>query len=310
MAKRKSNRGIGCFIVLAILFFVGKALLREAIVAYDSQNQSYHTTEDTDDDNDNLTSLDQADEDILKLASASDKVDYDSISPCHTATEVIKHAHQWENLQSHGFESRSKIHTAQACIAEYKREHFSQSSYTEHYWGKVYQFLVEIDQTKMPEVYEMFDQIGKDNNLNYNDFAEMVVTFVQEIPYVLIHPNSCEKDAEVGGFSKTYHEEGRPCLSNKKYGIQSPSEFMFNLKGDCDTRAVFAYLVLRHFGYDAVVFCSERHAMLGINVAGHGNYLPYDGKKYYFWETTGKGWVIGTIPPEYQSDNWEIALAN
>ena len=32
----------------------------------------------------------------------------------------------------------------------------------------------------------MYDKIGKEQNLNFNQFADMVVTSIQWIPYVLV----------------------------------------------------------------------------------------------------------------------------
>lgn len=34
-----------------------------------------------------------------------------------------------------------------------------------------------------------------------------------------------------------------------------------------------------------------------------GYYWEYDGRKYYYIETTGVGWGIGDLPDEYKDDS-------
>ena len=45
------------------------------------------------------------------------------------------------------------------------------------------------------------------------------------------------------------------------------------------------------------------HSMIGINLPMYGKYKMISGKKYYFWETTSKGFTAGVLPP----DNWNIS---
>ena len=95
------------------------------------------------------------------------------------------------------------------------------------------------------------------------------------------------------------------------YGLYSPSEFIWQLKGDCDTRTVLLYSMLQNMGFDAVIFISSQyaHSMLGVDVPSSGDYLRHKGVNYYFWETTSKGWVPGALPPDMQQlAYWEVAL--
>ena len=68
-------------------------------------------------------------------------------------------------------------------------------------------------------------------------------------------------------------------------------------------------IILRRLGYDAVMFHSSHyaHAMVGINLNAAGAYKTYNGKKYYFIETTYPSWQIGAIPPEMNNvSNWRV----
>lgn len=230
-------------------------------------------------------------------------------APCNTEQRQLTHYRQkWESDQQK-YQANFRADIWQGCRSEALRENIILQDLDEqHIWGGIYAILAKNDIEHLEEVYKVFSDLQDKYKLDYQAFAEMVISFVQYQPYVLVHPDNCEKDRQRNTFSEDYHDSGQVCLPYKRFGLQAPSEFMYNLQGDCDTRALFLYTVLSHFGYDVVILGSDRHAMLGINMPGQGHYLVYKGRKYYFWETTGTGWVIGAIPPIYQNDRWEITL--
>jgi len=143
----------------------------------------------------------------------------------------------------------------------------------------------------------------------------MVVTFIQEIPYYLVHEESCEKAISSGNdFLVTYHREGKPCLPNISGGVQSPYEFLHNLKGDCDTRSLLGYSILSKLNISSSVWVSDLygHSILGIAVpTGYGLYKEINGIKHYGVELTAKGYRIGMVSPEQaRPNNWDITLHN
>jgi hypothetical protein len=234
----------------------------------------------------------------------------DAPNPCESKVEAVVYHQKWQNLGNQNFTGAYLLDTEEACNAHKNREELPEPTGTETapYYGAVYKALAQYDQPKMQKVYEMFGKVRTQKKLNSAQFAEMVVTFIQNIPYVLVHPNTCQDVIKNGGFMAEYHQENKPCLANIRFGLASPSEFMYHQKGDCDTRALLAYLVLTHFGYDAAVLVSSTHSMLGLNVPSSGRYLTRKGKKYYFWETTNTGYALGIVAPNYQRDQWNFAL--
>lgn len=89
-------------------------------------------------------------------------------------------------------------------------------------------------------------------------------------------------------------------------------EFLHTLKGDCDTRTVLLYGLLKGLGYSPKIANSEfyLHSMLLLDIPSRGEYLVENGKRYYFWETTAAGWQSGQLPPRFsQKKHWEIVLA-
>lgn len=80
--------------------------------------------------------------------------------------------------------------------------------------------------------------------------------------------------------------------------------------GDCDTKSLLLYVMLEKFGYDCVILWSQhyKHAMLGIYDGGSGEYKSYDGRKYYFVETTYPGWAVGQLPPKWDNTRYWYAI--
>jgi hypothetical protein len=183
-------------------------------------------------------------------------------------------------------------------------------------WGTVYENCFSKDQILLPALYQMFDKLKSQKRPDEKQFAEMVGAFVQRIPYVLVHDQTCEelmRAAPNDEFIQEYHREGKQCLQNCKYGLQAPAEFGFNLKGDCDTRALLAYTILDHYGYNVAMLTSDvyGHAILGIGLPYQGLYKSYKGVRYYTWELTAKDWQPGLLAPQLsEMSNWEISNIN
>jgi hypothetical protein len=69
-----------------------------------------------------------------------------------------------------------------------------------------------------------------------------------------------------------------------------PLAAAYGAKGDCDSRAVVAAIVLERLGIDSILMVSREysHAMLGVDVPGGGQRFDFNGKKYLVGETTTK----------------------
>ena len=182
------------------------------------------------------------------------------------------------------------------------------------YWHDIYQSLVHQNSGYLNEVLRQYSEIGKKYKLNRKQFADMVVTSVQSIPYYLVHDLSHEEaDKLYGGFIKDWHSKGGLCVEKMKFGILSPSEFMATFKGDCDTRSVLLFHILSRFGYDVVILASDQysHAIIGLSGNYRGLHKTYRGIKYFAWETTVTGWVPGTLDRSNNNMNyWDIVLTN
>jgi len=197
---------------------------------------------------------------------------------------------------------------------KFKESMNNYSSSTE-FFTRFYNSLYRMDDEKINQVAKIFSDSAIKKNMNPLQTAEMVVTFIQEIPYYLVHEESCEKAISSGNdFLVTYHREGKPCLPNISGGVQSPYEFLHNLKGDCDTRSLLGYSILSKLNISSSVWVSDLygHSIMGIAVpTGHGLYKEINGVKHYGVELTAKGYRIGMVSPEQaRPNNWDITLHN
>lgn len=178
------------------------------------------------------------------------------------------------------------------------------------YNGVVYS-LKHFDQSRLNLLYATFDSIRTRNNLNEKQFAEMIVSCIQDIPYTLILDNDCNAQLYDDAFIQGYIKNGGNCEGYIRYGLYSPVEFSGNLLGDCDTRTLLLYTILSHFNYDVAMLGSDiyRHSLLAINLPYSGISKIIQGKNYVLWETTAPDLRPGEIPLEISNtDNWQVNL--
>jgi hypothetical protein len=183
------------------------------------------------------------------------------------------------------------------------------------FYAQFYKGLSTMDREKIKNVAAIFRDSAQRKNLNQFEVSEMVVTFIQEIPYFLIHDGSCQQAVENGNdFMQSYHLQRKPCLPNIKGGVQSPYEFLHNLKGDCDTRSLLGFAILTELKIPSSVWISDvyGHSILGVGLpVGHGIYKTIEGIKHYGVELTAKGYRLGMVAPENaRALNWDIAIFN
>ena len=104
-------------------------------------------------------------------------------------------------------------------------------------------------------------------------------------------------------------------VQNLKYETEAgeypkyPVETLFDKGGDCEDTAILTAALLQSMGYDAVLLRfspvtegGAGHMAVGVAVTGvsGGRSYSYDGKTYYYLETTSP-WPVGEIPPEILS---------
>lgn len=172
--------------------------------------------------------------------------------------------------------------------------------------------LSQQDINKLAGVYQLFDSLKAINNIDSVRFAEIIVSFVQDIPYSLVLDKDCDPSLYRDRQVKEYLIKGEgDCYSNQRFGINTPLEFMVSLKGDCDTRTLLLYTILSHYGYDVAILSSElyAHSILGINLPFTGKSMSTGNRIFTVWETTAPGLQPGLLTEEISDfNNWRFSL--
>lgn len=249
---------------------------------------------------------DKGEQSILQIDSLLAKKDN---ADCKSNPLLAIHHRRWFDFIPNNYEGDLIISQCNYNASRQNREGFNpQGNSSLQQFNQVYATLANKDKNKIQLVYNLFDSLRIKRKLNDSKFADMIVTCVQDIPYRLVIDNPSDLD---GRMLQLYRQQG--ALEHIKFGVQAPAEFMFNLQGDCDTRALFCFTVLSHYGYDAAILISNfySHAILGLSLPSTGNYLTYNGKRYYTWETTAKGFQLGQMAPDCSNMNyWDVILTN
>ncbi|MBK8968357.1 MAG: hypothetical protein IPM36_17160 [Lewinellaceae bacterium] len=169
----------------------------------------------------------------------------------------------------------------------------------------------EFDQVMLPGVYAMFDSLRDANKFDDKNFAEALVSFVQDIPYTLILDDACSPWQYNDAFIREYLLGGGKCRPYTKFGLLTPSEFLATLDGDCDTRALLLFTILSHYNFDVAMISSEHfgHSVIAVNLPYPGISKLIDGKRFVIWETTQLGLRPGIFPKKMSDMRlWSVNL--
>jgi hypothetical protein len=236
----------------------------------------------------------------------------DSVDGKQVEDTLIKHYRSWKNYDGKQFEGMVWTKNSSFMNAKrYKNGMNIDQNDKKGYDQLIYQ-LKEYDKGQLEGVYRLFDSILENNRFERIQFAELIVSFVQDIPYTLIVPGECDSKLYNDKFINQYlSSPGARCDGNEAFAINSPVEFMSSLNGDCDTRTLFLYTVLARYNYDVTLLSSEyyAHSLIGVNLPINGTSYQHQDKRYVLWETTVPNLKAGIIPSELSNMNyWRISL--
>lgn len=139
-----------------------------------------------------------------------------------------------------------------------------------------------VDMTKDPgddyidALVEHLIELAAQKNYHDTQTLNFVVSFVQSLPYTVD--------------SVTTLADEYP---------RYPIETLFDRGGDCEDTSILVAALLDRMGYDVALLHLKdaQHMAVGVAVPRvSGSYYEHAGKKYYYLETTGEGWMIGDMP--------------
>lgn len=290
--------------VFAIAFFLG---LYES--AKTSSVRNYRAPRSTETRHETTTTSES--ETIIEHLRNNDNSNLVDVNEKEVDT-VIKHFRSWRDYRGNNYSGYYEISGNDFREAARFKNDVPIDAGSRQTYDRLLHTIEGHDAKRFPDLYRMFDSISNSKSLNRTQFAEMVVSFVQDIRYSLILNNGCDPTLYSDRFTREFllSNEGE-CVGYQRYGLNTPVEFLATLKGDCDTRTLLLYCILSHYGYDVVLLSSETygHSILGINLPYSGFSFPYRHKKYVLWETTVPNLKPGQISPEISNmNNWRISL--
>ena len=248
----------------------------------------------------------------VEVFTEEDTIDETQVIKEKDTLIVYSNHRYWRDNYGNSYEGDLQVRKKDYLQLKDRIKHYQPKS-EETFWADLYQYLADADTPSLDLIIDTFNTIHLEKKLNQREFAEMVVSCIQDIPYSFVFQKECPT---VNFDIDTKHIlEKCPecCIGNKLYGIQNPVSFMKNLKGDCDTRTVLIYCILNYFNYDVAILNSVfyRHSIIGINLPISGTHKIYKGKKYALWETTAKYYEPGYLAPGFDDVNhWDVILTS
>lgn len=117
------------------------------------------------------------------------------------------------------------------------------------------------------------------------DNVKTATAFVQSLPYA-------------------YDEES---IGQAEY-VRYPVETLVDGVGDCEDKVVLLAALYQEMGVDFVLLVIPDHLALGVACGPmrSGQYVQYEGQRYYFVETTTPSWEIGQLPKDMSGMKMEL----
>lgn len=258
---------------------------------------------DTPNDNDNSV----ADVEHLDLKEEVKEVEYDPT----LQDSIISHHRIWNDYDGNKYTANISTRVSDFREVNRFRNNLSGNLQSTNQYNNIISQLYNLEKNKLNLIYPVFDSLKTEYNLNKMQFAEMIVSCIQDIPYTLILNEACNASLYDDKFITEYLKKGEKCEGFIKYGLFAPTEFMANLSGDCDTRTLLLFTILDHYQYDVVMLGSElyKHSIIGINLPYKGISKIIKNKKYILWETTARGIRPGVISRDISDTQfWDVTI--
>ena len=160
-------------------------------------------------------------------------------------------------------------------------------------------------------LYEYYQEIPRPPTQNYSVY----VTHPLDDIYIEHLTEKIQKAAQEAGFSEYETVEfAASFVQSLPYTADSlttpydeypryPIETLVDKGGDCEDTSILLASIIDKMGYGVVLIELPDHCAVGVKGGenAYGTYWEYEGSKYYYIETTGKGWGIGQLPEEYEN---------
>lgn len=173
--------------------------------------------------------------------------------------------------------------------------------------------LLDYYRTQRGHVAVYYEESGYRSGSSYCGFmfSEYDRQFIRSLVDVLCPSMSSEKDRirEAMLFVQSLRYETDEKSKGTDEYVRFPLETLADGVGDCEDKSILLAALLSEMGADFIMLFPPDHLALGILCDSVQNAYPFkfEGKDYYYVETSTTHWAIGQIPEEYLSSPIEIA---
>ncbi len=141
------------------------------------------------------------------------------------------------------------------------------------------------DDQYINKLAEKIRDVGKEAGYSEFDTVSLTAAFVQSLEYT--------SDSVTTGFDEY-----------PRY----PVETLVDGGGDCEDTAILTAALIKALGYEVILIrfgdFPDGTSHLGVGISCNektpGTRWEYQGRHYYYLETTGSGWGIGELPEQYR----------
>ena len=200
-----------------------------------------------------------------------------------TSGPVIDKKYQW---YSRGQPGSMTLHIPNSLYTYYRNQpHATNITSLERY------AFSDEDRVCLRDLIGQLKDTGGNKNLAARNDYRNVVDFVQSIAYA---------------------EDTNPATGQKDDYWKYPVETLADGKGDCEDTAILTAALLKEMDYDVAMVVLPDHAAVALACDNcNGYYYPVNGKRYYYLETTGTGFTLGSMnfagsPDKYKNTPTQV----
>ena len=151
----------------------------------------------------------------------------DTLNKDQTPDTLITHFRRWQDYDGKNYEGKFWVRKSAFIKANNYKSNLTVTENSEKNYDKIVYALKENDKQNLDGVYQLFDSLNNVNHLSAKGFAETIVSFVQDIPYVVVLSDACDPSLYADNFIKKYlSSENARCDGYEKFGINTPVEYM------------------------------------------------------------------------------------
>ena len=173
--------------------------------------------------------------------------------------KFIRHNRVWKDFQGQQYKTTVKILESNYSSSLAWHQQYSENMNDINDYERYLSAASKRDSASLTHLYSEMNTLAYNYKLTRKGFAEMLITFVQDIPYTLIVDSNCDPSLYRDNFIRKYLQEGKQCYGYQRFGLLNPAEFTGTLLGDCDTRTLFLYTLFQHFNYDVIILGSQKY---------------------------------------------------